>query len=71
MCFICRQTPCHPRCPNATPPKVRGTCADCGEDLTEDYTYYTDGNGQTFCSEECACRANGIKEAQWEDEAWK
>ena len=40
MCEICRQTPCHPRCPNADEPKIIGHCdnVNCGEPLREDYT---------------------------------
>lgn len=29
MCEICRQTPCHPRCPNAKSPKIMGICSIC------------------------------------------
>ena len=64
----CGYTPCHPRCPNADPPKVRGICANCGEELTEDYDYYKDGYGHFYCSENCACCANGIEKAYWEEE---
>ena len=67
MCEICRMIPCHPRCPNAVR-KVRGQCDQCGEELYEDEYYYTDDGGYTYCSEECAVKANGIKETEWEEE---
>lgn len=72
MCEICRQSPCHPRCPNAVR-KVRGTCDECGEELYEDEYYYKDFSGNTYCSEDCAKKFNGIQEAEWEDdyEDWR
>lgn len=30
MCGICRQVPCHPRCPNAPEPKPAASCRKCG-----------------------------------------
>lgn len=67
MCEICLQNPCHPRCPNAVR-RVRGTCDECGEELYEDGYYVTDDMNGTYCSEECAKKANGIHEAEWEEE---
>lgn len=67
MCSICLQNPCHPRCPNAVR-RVRGTCDECGEELYEDEYYVTDGMNGTYCSEECAKKANGIHETEWEEE---
>lgn len=67
MCDICLQNPCHPRCPNAVR-KIRGTCDECGEELYEDEYYYTDDGNGTYCSEECAQKANDIHETEWEEE---
>lgn len=33
MCDVCRQTPCHPRCPNAPEPPTVYTCKHCGEPI--------------------------------------
>lgn len=30
MCEICGRNPCHPRCPNADPPKPTYICDNCG-----------------------------------------
>ena len=71
MCSECWQTPCHPRCPNAPEPKVRGQCKQCGEDLREDYEYYTDNDDNKFCSDDCALEYHGIKSKEWEkEEEW-
>ena len=45
MCEICRQTPCHPRCPNAPEPKPVKRCCLCGEGIYEgdEYLITTDG----------------------------
>lgn len=67
MCSICLQNPCHPRCPNAVR-RVRGTCDERGEELYEDEYYVTDDMNGTYCSEECAKKANGIHETEWEEE---
>lgn len=67
MCSICLQNPCHPRCPNAVR-RVRGTCDECGEELYEDEYYVIDDMNGTYCSEECAKKANGIHETEWEEE---
>ena len=72
MCNECRQTVCHPLCPNATEPKVMGRCAKCGDDLREDYVYYTDNENNKFCSDDCAMEYHGIKFKEWgrEEEEW-
>ena len=51
-CEYCRQFPHHPRCPDAPEPKVRGHCEQCGEELREDYEYYTDNEDNKFCSDD-------------------
>ncbi len=50
MCSICRQYPCHPRCPNYTPPKARHYCSICNngiygneeyvENIGSEYAHY-------------------------------
>ena len=67
ICEICRQIPCHPRCPNAIH-KIKSTCEICGEELYEGEYYTTDNSGGIYCSDECAKKANGIREKEWEDE---
>ena len=58
----------HTRCPNAQEPKVRGQCVHCYIELREDYEYYTDNDGNEFCSDDCAKEYHGIKCKEWEDE---
>lgn len=57
----------HPRCPNAPEPKVRGCCEQCGEELREDYEYYTNNDDNKFCSDDCAKEYHGIKSKEWEE----
>ena len=66
MCRECRQFPCHPRCPNAPDPRVRGRCEQCGDELREDYEYYIDNNDNKFCSDDCALEYYGIKSMEWD-----
>ena len=40
----------------------------CGEELYEGEYYTTDNSGGIYCSDECAKKANGIREKEWEDE---
>ena len=65
MCRECGYIPCHPRCPNAIEPMVRGRCVHCYIDLREDYEYYTDNEGNKFCSDDCALEYHGIKSKEW------
>ncbi len=67
MCEMCRRSPCHPRCPNADPPKVIGQCVQCGQDLTADYTYYSDADGNLYCSKECALDYIGVTEEEYDE----
>lgn len=73
MCSECRQYPCHPQCPNAPEPKVRGYCEQCGEELREDYEYYTDNEDNKFCSDDCAIKYHGIKSEEWDcyEDDWR
>ena len=50
ICEICRQIPCHPRCPNAIH-KVKSICEICGEELYEGEYYTTDNSGGIYCSD--------------------
>lgn len=51
MCEICHRTPCDPRCPNASEPRVVGLCTNCGHEIYEgDDGYYV--NDEWWC-EEC------------------
>ena len=45
MCEICRQIPCHSRCPNYVPPKAYHYCSICGKGIYdgEDYIENQDG----------------------------
>ena len=66
MCEYCHQSPFHDcRCPNAPEPKVRGYCEKCGEELREDYEYYTDNEDNKFCSSGCALNYHGIISKEW------
>lgn len=62
MCKECRVNPCHPKCPNATPPKTIFYCLYCGGDINESSELWTDDNGNIFCCEECAEKHHGIKD---------
>ena len=40
ICSVCRQTPCHPRCPNYDPKQdAVYVCSDCGEYILEGEEY--------------------------------
>lgn len=52
MCEICRQYPCHPRCPNAPEPPIFATCECCGDPIYEG-DEYVDIGGDYYCTE-CA-----------------
>ncbi len=51
MCSICRQIPCHPRCPNAPEPEPVYICSECGEGIFEEDKYYEAGNGDRICKD--------------------
>ncbi len=40
MCAECRQTPCHPSCPNSEPSAMIAKCYLCGERIFEGDIYY-------------------------------
>ena len=51
MCEVCRQTPCHPRCPNAPEPTPVYECSECGYGIY-DGDKYAEIDGKYYC-EEC------------------
>lgn len=61
MCDICKQYPCHYRCPNHKHNKI-GVCENCTNELYEEFVIWTDSNRNKFCSKECAIDYYGIKE---------
>lgn len=48
MCQECRQTPCHPSCPNAPELPVIYYCINCGEKIYA-YDEYYELNGESWC----------------------
>jgi hypothetical protein len=69
MCDFCRQTPCHPRCPNAPKPPVVYRCCQCGGEIYEGDEFY-DINGEKWC-EECVhdCRSTAeLDEPEYDHE---
>ena len=65
MCMECRQTPCHPRCPNATHTPVC-ECEQCGYDIYEGDTMYVI-NGKNIC-ESCIDECKTYAEFEYYDE---
>ena len=51
MCDVCRQTPCHSRCPNAPEPPVIYSCIHCDTEIREGDAYYNI-DGEPWC-EDC------------------
>lgn len=51
--------------PDVSDPETRGICQCCGEELREDYTYFSDNEGNTYCSKDCAAEYHGIVETEW------
>ena len=60
MCEECRQSPCHPRCPNAPDPIAVFICSGCGHEIYEGDDYW-DILGEQFC-ESCIDKARGVAE---------
>lgn len=53
---------CDPETPD---PEIMGKCDNCGEELREDYDYYTDKNENKFCCCECAMAYYKIECREW------
>ena len=62
MCVVCRQTPCHPRCPEAPEPNEIYTCICCGDGIYAGDGYY-DLLGDIWC-EECVREQYRIAEEE-------
>lgn len=50
MCMVCRQYPCHPRCPNADEPRTEHMCKECGNPIYEGEKYLETFKGD-ICKE--------------------
>ena len=46
MCEICRQIPCHSRCPNYVPPKASHYCSICGDGIYDGEEYIENQDGE-------------------------
>lgn len=46
MCSICRQSPCHPRCPNYVPLKASHYCSFCGDGIYDGEKYIENLDGE-------------------------
>ena len=46
MCSICKQYPCHPRCPNYIPPKASHCCYICNEEIYGGEEYIENDDGE-------------------------
>ena len=46
MCEICRNYPCHPRCPNYEPPKASHNCSICHEGIYDGEEYIVNDDGE-------------------------
>ena len=62
MCDICRQTPCHPRCPEAPEPDAIYICECCGDGIYAGDGYYDFLDG-IWC-EECVREQYRIAEEE-------
>lgn len=62
MCEVCKQTPCHPRCPYAPDPPIVHECIRCGDLILEGDSYY-DVDGEQWC-EDCMRRNRKTAESE-------
>ena len=46
LCELCRQTFCHPRCPNYSPVKAIHYCSSCGDGIYEGEEYIKNLDGE-------------------------
>lgn len=51
--------------PEEEDPPVMDFCTVCGEELRADYTFFEDGEGNRFCSTDCALKHYEVKEEEW------
>lgn len=51
MCMVCRQSPCHSRCPNAPEPVAKYECCECYEGIYEGDKYFDGPEG--YICENC------------------
>lgn len=71
MCEECRQSPCHPSCPNAEPP-ITFECARCGEEFYEgDEDSLIDQEQNMFCSSDCALKFHEISKPDWDSDSYE
>lgn len=79
MCEICRQYPCHPRCPNADEPEPIYICDNCEEGIYDgEYVYeiggykYCEGciNDSRYTAETPEPDDDSIYE-RWRDRKWE
>ena len=69
MCEICHSYPCNTRCPNWEGKQI-GECAECGNEIYAEFSFFKDNEDNMFCSEECAKEYHEIKEVEWEEDEW-
>lgn len=46
LCDLCRQAPCHPRCPNHSPAQAAHYCSICGEGIYDGEEYIENDSGE-------------------------
>ncbi len=46
MCSVCRQYPCHSRCPNYTPPQTIHFCSVCNNGIYDGEEYIVNPDGE-------------------------
>lgn len=51
MCMVCKQSPCHPRCPNAPELRAKHECCECGKGIYEGDKYFDGPEG--YICEDC------------------
>jgi hypothetical protein len=64
MCIECRQTPCHPRCPNASESKFKHYCYDCDEGIYTGDEYVENLSGDMM-HYHCCCGLTTRELIKW------
>ena len=54
MCDVCRQNPCHSRCPNYIQPKTTHHCSSCGEGIYDGEEYIENMDNE-YMHYDCFC----------------